>query len=75
MPEIHGLAVHQRTATLDAMDTARFAFMDRLWRNAALTERPVKPHLADAECSALTYELNGDVRMGGDYEAVDRARY
>jgi hypothetical protein len=36
--QIHGLAVHQRAAAHDALDTARFAFLDRFVGNAAGTE-------------------------------------
>jgi hypothetical protein len=75
MSPVHGLAVHQGTTTDDAPEAARFTFADRLGGDAAGAERPVKPHLGDAACGALAYELYGNARRGGDHEAVEGSRY
>ena len=57
MPRIDGLAVHQRTAAHDALDSVGSAFPDGLFRNAALAEGPVKPDPADATSQTLPHQV------------------
>ena len=41
----------------------------------ASTEGSVKPDLAHAPFNALANDVKSVTRMGGDHDAVDRARY
>ncbi len=71
MPHIHGLAVHQRTAAHDALDTTRFAFRYCFAGDAAGTEGPMEPDLAHALFTALADNVRSVARVGGDYDAID----
>src|ERR1051326_6396589 len=75
VPQIHGLAVHQRTPTHDAPDPAQFAFPYRVGGHAARTKRPVKPDLAHTLFTAMPDNIQSVPRMSGNYDAVDRSWY
>src|SRR5512145_3304421 len=74
MAEVHGRAVHERATPDDALDAASLALADGYLGDAAFAEGPVEPDSGNAALAALANDLDRDVRMGGDDDAVDIPR-
>lgn len=75
MSRIDGFAIHHRTAAHDAADAARFAMIYRFARYAAVSERAMKPHLADTLITALADNIESRVGWRNDYDAIDISGY
>lgn len=69
--KVDRLAVHQRAATHDALNSPCFALPDRVLGDAAVTEGAVKPHLAHPTLGALADQLHRDGRVRRHHDAID----
>ena len=74
MSWVYGLAVHERAAADDRFDTELSARRERLGRDAAGPEGPVKPDALHAASSRLAHDGRANGRMSGDEDAVYLAR-
>jgi hypothetical protein len=73
MPCINGLAVHERTASYNAVDSSGLTLLNRLLRDAPLAEGTVEPDATDASLDALPHQFDRDLRMRGNDHPVDGA--
>jgi len=71
---VHGLAVHERAAPHDGLDTKLPTRFERLGGDAASPERPVKPDAPNAPGGGFAHEGGPDGRMRRDEHAVYVAR-
>ena len=74
MCPVHGFQVHERTAPYNAAEPARLTLLDRLLRNTALAEGAVEPDATYAALMALPYQLNRNLRVRCNHDAVHGAR-
>lgn len=71
---VHGLAIHERAASHQALEAERFGFTHRFVRHAARAKGPMKPNVSDPPFGALVDKVRCDIRMRGDHEAIDLSR-
>jgi cell division septation protein DedD len=55
--DVDRFAEHQRAATNDAGNAARFARSNRFFRHAAVSKGPMEPHPRHTEVTALSHDL------------------
>jgi hypothetical protein len=75
VPDIHWIAKHERTTSHNAFHSTEPAFADSIFRDAALSEGPMKPYSRYATLLALTNDRCGDSGMGGNHNTVKVAGY
>jgi hypothetical protein len=74
VPKIDRFTEHHGTAAGYYRDARLLAELDRRFGNAAFTEGAMHPHHADTSLPALLNDLQRNVRMRGDNNALDPAR-
>jgi hypothetical protein len=74
MAEIYWLTVHEWATPDNTFNAGSLALADCRIRDAALSKRAVEPDSADSALSTLANEVDRDVRVGGDNNAVDDGR-
>jgi hypothetical protein len=75
MCTVNRLAVHERTAPDNALDSTGLTLTNRLLRDATLAEGTVEPDAADATFRALPHQFQRHLGTRDDDDTVDVARY
>lgn len=70
MPDIDRFAVHERTAPDNTVDSPGVTLLNRLLGYAPLTEGTMEPDVIDATVEALPHQLDRNLGMRGNDEAV-----
>ncbi len=71
--EVHWLAIHERAPPDNALDTPDLTFPDRCVGHTPFAKGAVEPDLVDLTFAALTHQLDRQVGVGGDHDAVNEA--
>jgi len=74
MPKIHGLAIHHRATSDQAVDIMPLALLCGILGYAPLSEGAVQPYVADSKVCAFPNDLRGYIRVSHNHHSLDWLR-